>query len=346
MTEKKTWSKNILNYFIKTLNGMAYGLFSTLIIGVIIRQIGTLTGLVLLQNLATALMSFMGIGIGIGVAYSLDLTGLKLIAGAVAGGIATKIATPDPVVAYLTTIAAIEIVHLILRKKTPFDIILIPLISALTALGVVWVIGEPIAAFMATLGQLIQLATTVQPFLMGIIIAVVMGVLLTAPVSSAAIAIAISLSGLAGGAAVIGGAVQMIGFAVMFRKDNNLGTLFSIGLGTSMLQFKNILRKPIIWLPTIIVSAILGPISTTILRMETNFTGSGMGTSGFVGQIATLEAMGGSWRVWLMILLMHFVLPMILVFAIDQLFRFKGWILPGDLSLTEKKTIEVQPITD
>jgi len=168
----------------------------------------------------------------------------------------------------------------------------------------------------------------------------------TAPVSSAAIAIAISLSGLAGGAAVIGGAVQMIGFAVMSRKDNNLGTLFSIGLGTSMLQFKNILRKPIIWVPTIVVSAILGPISTTVLKMETNFTGSGMGTSGFVGQIATLEAMGGSLRVWLMILLMHFILPIFLVFVIDQFFRFKGWILPGDLSLTEKKPIEVQPITD
>ncbi len=346
MTDRKTWSKKVLNYFIKTLNGMAYGLFSTLIIGVIIRQIGSLTGLVMLQNLATALMSFMGIGIGLGVAYSLDLSGLKLIAGAVAGGIATKIATPDPVVAYLTAIAAIEIVGLLLRKKTPFDIILIPLISALTALGVVMVIGEPIAAFMASLGQLIQLATTVQPFLMGIIIAVVMGILLTAPVSSAAIAIAITLSGLAGGAAVIGGAVQMIGFAVMSRKDNNLGTLFSIGLGTSMLQFKNILRKPILWVPTILVSAILGPISTTILKMETNFTGSGMGTSGFVGQIATLEAMGGSFNVWLMILVMHFILPIILVYAIDRFFRYKEWILPGDLSLSEKKSTIIEPVKD
>jgi uncharacterized protein len=337
--KNKNLKSKIQNYFVKTLNGMAYGLFSTLIIGVIIRQIGVLIGVSVLIDLATVLIGLMGVGIGIGVAFALDLTGLKLIAGAVAGGIATKIVAPDPVVAYLTSIIAIEAVRFVLRKKTPFDIILVPLLSALSALGVVLLIGEPIAAFMAYVGGLIQLATQVQPFLMGIIIAVVMGILLTAPVSSAAIAISISLSGIAGGAAVIGGAVQMIGFAVMSRKDNNFGTVLSIAFGTSMLQFKNILRKPIIWIPTIAVSAILGPVSTMLFKIETNFSGSGMGTSGLVGQIATVDAMGGSLYVWSVILLLHFVLPIILVFTIDYFFRLKGWIVKGDLALNDQKPI-------
>jgi len=335
--EQVSWKKKLLNYFIKTLNGMAYGLFSTLIIGVIIRQIGTLTGFVFLGDLATILAGLMGVGIGIGVAYSLNLTGLKLIVGAVAGGIATKVVSPDPMVAYLTTILTIEFLRLVFRKPTPVDIIIIPLFGTLLAFGVSWLIGPPVAAFMQSIGVMIQAATTVQPFLMGIIIAVIMGILLTAPVSSAAIAISIQLGGIAGGAAVIGGAVQMIGFAVMSRKDNSIGTVLSVGLGTSMLQFKNILKKPLIWLPTIIVSAILGPISTVLFKMETNFTGSGMGTAGLVGQFATLDAMGSSIGVLLTIGLMHFIFPIVLVLTLDIIFRKMGWIQMGDLALSEIK---------
>lgn len=325
--------RKVLNYFVKTLNGMAYGLFSTLIIGVIIRQVGIFTEIDPIYDLGLTLMGLMGVGIGLGVAWSLDLKGLSLISGAMAGGIATSLVAPDPVVAYLTTIAAIEGLRFIIRKKTPLDILLIPLVSALIALGVVLVIGEPVAAAMKAIGDFIQTATTLQPFLMGVIIAVVMGMALTAPISSAAIAISIQLSGIAGGAAVVGGAVQMIGFAVMSRKDNNIGTVISVGLGTSMLQFKNILKKPIIWLPTIIISAILGPVSTLIFQIETNFSGSGMGTSAFIGQFMTIEAMGNALSVWLYILVLHFVLPIVLVGVIDYLFRKKGLIKPGDLSL-------------
>lgn len=335
--EKVKWNKKLLDYLIKTLNGMAYGLFSTLIIGVIIRRIGLLTGFVFLGDLATILSSLMGIGIGLGVAYSLNLSGLKLIVGAVAGGIATKVVAPDPMVAYLTTVLTIEFLRLVFRKPTPVDIIIIPLFGTLFAYGVAWLVGPPVAAFMQSIGLMIQAATTVQPFLMGIIIAVVMGLLLTAPVSSAAIAIAIQLGGIAGGAAVIGGAVQMIGFAVMSRKDNSIGTVISIGIGTSMLQFKNILKKPIIWLPTILVSAILGPVSTVLFQMETNYSGSGMGTAGLVGQFATIEAMGTSLNVLLIIGLMHFLLPLVLVLGVDLIFRKKGWIRLGDLALSDIK---------
>ncbi len=329
-----TIRKKILNYLIVTLNGMALGLFSTLIIGLILRQIGTYLNIAPLVDVAGVLASLMGVGIGLGVAFSLKLTGLPLIAGAMAGGIATGIMEAnDPVVAYLATIAAIEAVRQILRKRTPFDIILIPLVSSLVALVVVLLIGAYVAKGSDLLGQFIQDATAYGPFMMGIIIAVVMGMALTSPISSAAIAIAFSIGGIAGGAAVIGGVVQMLGFAVMSRKDNSIGAVISIAIGTSMLQFKNILRKPIIWLPPIIVSAFLGPLSTLLFKIQTDASGAGMGTSGLVGQIATFDVMGYAPGVLFSVLILHFVLPITLVFGIDILFRKQGWIVAGDLSL-------------
>lgn len=335
-TMKKNLWKSFVNYLVKTLNGMALGLFATLIISVIIRQLGTLLSIDALITLANALRSLMGVGIGLGVAHSLGLTGLKLIVGAVAGGIATQVGPADPVVAYLTTVAVVEFFRHVLKKKTPVDILIIPLIGSLIALGVTSLIGQPVASFMAALGEFIRVAAIQQPIIIGIVVAVVMGMALTAPISSAAIAIAISLGGIGGGAAVIGGAVQMIGFAVMSRKDNNIGGVLSVAFGTSMLQFKNIIKKPIIWLPTIIVSAILGPISTSVFQMTTDASGAGMGTAGLVGQIATISSMGSSGSTLLLIGLMHIALPLVLVFGIDLFFRKKGWIVKGDLALAEE----------
>ncbi len=344
---QQTFKRRTLNYLIKTLNGMALGLFSTLIIGVIIEQIGLLLGNFALfegiapslDQLAQTLKSLMGVGIGIGIAWSLSLGGLALIAGGIAGGVGTSVHS-DPVVAYLTTIAAIEAVRFILRKKTPLDIILIPLISGLVALLAATIIGEPVAAFMRAIGEFIKNATDYQPFIMGIIIAVIMGMALTSPISSAAIAVSISsaadgvgLVGVAGGAAVVGGATQMIGFAVMSRKDNNIGTVISIAIGTSMLQFKNILKKPIIWVPPIIISAILGPISTLVFALESTEIGAGMGTSSFVGQIGVIEAMGHTPMTYIGIALLHIVLPLVGVLALDIVFRKKGLFEYGDFTL-------------
>lgn len=337
--QKKTFGKKVLDYFVKTLNGMALGLFSTLIIGVIIGQIGTLINVPALVTLSTTLKSLMGLGIGLGVAFSLDLKGLNLIAGAVAGAIATSVQN-DPMVAYITTILAVEAVRFVLRKKTPVDIIIIPLLSSLLAFLVASLIGTPVAFTMSQIGAFINIATDFTPFFMGIVIAVVMGMALTAPISSAAIAISIGISdpefvtlAIAGGAATVGGATQMIGFAVMSRKDNNVGTVLSVAFGTSMLQFKNILKKPIIWLPTIITSAILGPLSTLVFQLETNTTGAGMGTSGLVGQLGTFDIMGYGLSTILIVLLMHIVLPALMVFGLDSLFRYKKWIVPGDLTI-------------
>jgi len=156
---------------------------------------------------------------------------------------------------------------------------------------------------------------------------------LTAPISSAAIAIAISLGGIAGGASVVGCCVQMLGFAVMSRKDNNVGTVISVGIGTSMLQFKNILKKPIIWLPTIIVSAILGPISTLVFKTQCTPIGSGMGTSGLVGQIGTFNAMGNTLWFWLSIGILEIAAPIVLVWITDVIFRKFGLIKAGDLKI-------------
>ncbi|MFW5893349.1 MAG: PTS transporter subunit IIC [Bacillota bacterium] len=334
MQEEKalTIGKRTLNYLIKTLNGMALGLFSTLIIGVIIEQIGVIFASESIQDLAAILKSFMGVGIGVGIAWSLDLKGLPLISGAVAGGIATQVSN-DPVVAYVTSVAAMEGLRLILRKKTPVDILLIPMISATIAFAVANLIGQPVALFMQGIGEFINTATTYQPLFMGIIIAAVMGMALTAPISSAAIAISIGLSGIAGGAAVVGGATQMLGFAVMARKDNSIGGVLSIAIGTSMLQFKNILKKPVIWLPPIIVSALIGPLSTMVFKLESTPIGSGMGTAALIGQIGVLDAMGYEISTFIGIAIIHVILPITLIVILDYAFRKKGLFIEGDFKL-------------
>lgn len=331
--------KKVYQYIIKTMNGMAYGLFSTLIIGTIISTFANLLNSNNLLTLADLLKTLTGVGIGIGIAWALKLDGLKLIGAAIAGGIASGLVfgkPGDPVVIYLTVVLAVELVRLFFTKKTPLDIILIPLMYAIISYYFSLLINPPVSTMMKSIGDFITWATERQPFIMGIIIAVVMGMILTAPISSAAIAISINLTGLAGGAAVVGCCTQMLGFAVMSRKDNSIGEVISIGIGTSMLQFKNILKKPIIWLPTIIVSAILGPLSTILFKTQTDSTGAGMGTSGLVGQFGTFNLMGNTKEFWLSVLVLQIALPIILVWIVDIVFRKKGLIKKGDLAIKEQ----------
>ncbi|HHU28821.1 TPA: PTS sugar transporter subunit IIC [bacterium] len=334
--KNETLGSRILDYFVKTLNGMAYGLFATLIIGVIIGKIGEIINIDQIITLANAIKAMMPIGIGLGVAWSLNLTGLKLISAGVAGGIAvvsSKSGSADPVVAYLCSLGAIEVSNLVLRKKTPVDIILIPLLYSFVAFAITLLIGTPVANMMNAIGMFIMNATELHPFWMGMVVSLVMGMALTAPISSAAIAISIGLEGLAGGAALAGCCVQMIGFAVMSRKDNDIGVIISVAIGTSMLQFKNILKKPIIWLPTMIVSLIVGPLATLVFKAESTPIGSGMGTSGLVGQFAIVDAMGFTMDAYITIGLLHFVLPFVLVYIVDVIFRKYGLIKKGDLKI-------------
>ena len=345
----KEIGKRFLAYLIKTSNGMAKGLFATLIIGVIISQIGSLINYdfslfgkvwnigASLIALGSVLKALMGVGIAVGIGLSLEIKGLRLVAVAAVGGIASNIInlgfSNDPLVVYIVVTSTIALVNLLLKKETPVDIIIVPLIFAVFGGGLAYLLDSPVHNITQVIGQFINTATTYQPFLMGIIIAVIMGMALTAPISSAAIAIAINISGLAGGAAVVGCCTQMLGFAVQGRKDNPIGLTISTGIGTSMLQFKNILKKPIIWLPTIIASAILGPIATTLFKIECNKTGAGMGTSGLVGQFGTWAEMGTSWYTAIAILVMEIVLPIILVLFIDFIFRKTKLYQKGDFTI-------------
>ena len=199
------------------------------------------------------------------------------------------------------------------------------------------ILGPPITGFMTWLGSLINWGTEQQPFIMGIVVSVLMGMILTLPISSAALGIILNLSGLAAGAATVGCCCNMVGFAVASYRENKVGGLLAQGIGTSMLQVPNIVRKPVIWLPAILSSAILGPVGTMLLHMTSNATGSGMGTAGLVGQIMTWQTMAvpgvSSVVVLFKILIMHFALPAALTYFFSNMMRNLGWIKDGDMAL-------------
>ena len=368
MKKIKLFDLTPFQFFLTSMNGMVYGLFATLIISVILNQLGLLLTFnyfdfpnffirlynnvfsqtvtlidgsfeigTNIREISNIVRGFLGVGIGVGIAWALKLTGLKLIAAMVIGGLSTATGLagrPDPLVAYVTTISSLLLLELIFKKKTPFDIILIPLIAILFGSIFTIIYFQPISSIATAIGEFVNSATTLQPFLMGIAVSVLMGIILTSPFSSAGIAISFGISGLAGGAAVVGCAVHMLGFAVMGRKDNSLGTTFSVAFGTSMLQFKNAMKKPILWLPVIIVSAILGPVSTLVFQTLTLKEGAGMGTSGLVGQFATLSAMEGNLiGALLSIFLLQIALPIILVWVIDFFARKWQWYRQGDLTI-------------
>ncbi len=347
----KTKLKNWLNeIFIDGLSGMALGLFSTLIIGTIIAQIGSMIGgtvgayLVAIANVAKTLT---GAGIGVGVAVKFKEGPLVTVAAAVTGMIgafptvntmeAFALGKPgEPLGAFIAAIVAIKIGHLV-AGKTKVDIIVTPLVSIISGAIVGFVVGPPITTFMAWLGELVNFNVEMHPVIGGIIVSVLMGMILTLPISSAAIGIAMSISGLAAGAATVGCCCNMVGFAVASYRENKMGGLIAQGLGTSMLQVPNIVKKPVIWLPAIISSAILGPIATAVLGMTSTPVGSGMGSAGLVGQFAAYASMteGGmsNGMALLLIVVMHFVLPAIVTLAVSEFMRKKGIIAEGDMAL-------------
>ena len=342
--------KKYLNrLFIDGLSGMASGLFATLIIGTIISQVGTIIGSTAgayLIAVGTFAKTITGAGIGIGVACKLKSSPLVTVSAAVAGlmGAFPQIATEsfimgrpgEPLGAFVAAYVAIEIGGLV-SGKTKVDIIVTPLAAILSGSVAGFVIGPPVSRFMGWIGSIINFGVEQKPFLCGIIVAVIMGICLTLPISSAAIGVSLKLSGLAAGAAVVGCCCNMIGFAVASYRENKVSGLISQGIGTSMLQMPNIVKKPIIWLPAIISSAILGPVSTVFLKMVSTPTGSGMGTAGLVGPFETYTAMVGAGTApviaVLEIALMHFVAPTVLALAISEIMRKLKWIKPGDMRL-------------
>ena len=339
--------KILKRIFIDGLSGMAIGLFATLIIGTILEQAGTITGgdignmIVMVASIAKVLT---GAGIGIGVASKLGESTLVCASAASAGMIGAfasgllngsvsssgkiLLSGPgEPLGAFVAAYIGIEIGRIFIGR-TKLDIILTPLTTIVCGGIVGLTVGPYISDLMKQIGEMIRWGTEQQPFLMGIVVSVLMGMALTLPISSAALGIILNLSGIAAGAATI---------ATASLRENGIGGLLAQGIGTSMLQVPNIVRKPLIWLPPIITSAILGPISTVVLKMTNNAIGSGMGTAGFVGPMMTYKTMttGGisAVTVIVMILVMQIIAPAFLTYFISEAMRRAGLIKDGDMKL-------------
>ena len=348
-------------YFITAFSGMAQGLFVTLIAGTILSQIAGWLGDNYIGNtlkyIANIAKSLMGAGIGVGIAHALGKNKLLVFSAAVAGMVgafADKLmigsaplvslalgAPGNPIGAYVVTMLVVEVVGMY-AGKTKLDILLVPLGSLVLGLLGVFV-AYPFILLINLLGNAIAIATNAAPLIMGIVIAVIMGVLLTMPTSSAAIWVAVSAQVsagneaamlLAGGAATVGCACHMVGFAVASFRENGVSGLISQGIGTSMLQIPNIMKKPVIMLPMIISSAILGPLSTCLFALKCGASGGGMGTSGLVGVFDLFNYTNGALGIVGIFLLM-FVLPAVLNFVISEFMRKKGWIKEGDMKLPE-----------
>lgn len=332
--------KRIQVYLIEALNGMAMGLFSSLIIGLILKQLGTYLDIALLSQFGNLAQKMMTPAIGVGVAYKLGAPPLGVVSalavGLIGGGAVTiensiaTLAIGEPVGAFVASLAGVFVAKLV-TGKTKLDILLVPASVIIIGGSVGLFLSPYIASLMTAIGESINFATEREPFLMSILISLIMGILLTLPISSAAIGIALGLSGYAAGAGVIGCASHMIGFAVASYKDNGFSGFLAQGLGTSMLQIGNIVKKPIIALPAIISSVVLAPLGILVFKMEAVALGSGMGTSGLVGQFATIEAMGI--EAWWKIGLMHFILPALVAFMVSEFMRKKGYLKKGDMKL-------------
>ncbi len=343
--------KNIIlsprRYFIDALGAMAQGLFCTLLVGTILNtvgqqlHIGFLTAKVVGDYTIGGLASAMvGPGIAIAIGYALQAPPLVLFS-LIPVGFATNAlgGAGGPLAVYCVTILATEIGKLI-SKETKVDILVTPIVTILVGVGIAQLIAAPIGAAASAVGEFIRWATVLQPFWMGIAVSVVVGIALTLPISSAAICAALSLTGLAGGAAVAGCCAHMVGFAFMSFKENRWGGLVAQGVGTSMLQMPNLMKNPLCWIPPVLASAITGPIATCIFGLEMNgaAVNSGMGTCGFCGQIGVITGWIDAGKAitamdWIGLVLICFILPAVLSSFFCNILRKWGWIKENDLKL-------------
>jgi len=331
---------NLRGYLVRVSNGMALGLFSSLIIGLILRQAGDALSVRILVVMGRSAQLLMGPAIGAGVAWSVGASPLGLFSSVITGAIgagtfsfdggAVSAVVGEPVGALVASLAGAEFSRLI-SGRTGVDIVLVPA-GTIAAGGLAGLFAGPaIARGLYWLGGIVNAATALQPIPMGIAVSVIMGLVLTLPISSAALAISLGLSGLAAGASTVGCCCQMVGFAVAGYCDNGVGGLLSQGLGTSMIQMPNIIRNPWIWLPPTLASAVLGPFSTVVFKMENSSIGAGMGTSGLVGQVSALGVMGAA--AWPGIIVLHFAGPALLSLLFTRVLRRAGLVKAGDMRL-------------
>ncbi len=327
-------------YFIDALGAMAYGLFATLLVGTLINTLGQILGWAFLTDTLWPLaQKATGPAIAVSIAYILNAPDLVLFASTVIGLAGYELG--GPVGVYVAALVGVEIGKLI-SKETVIDLILTPFVTVVSGVLVAQAVGPYIQNFMLYLGKLVMTMTNQSPLIMGVLVSVVVGIVLTLPISSAALCMMLSLSGLAGGAATIGCCCQMVGFAVMSYPENGFSGLLAQGLGTSMLQMPNIMKNWRILLPPSLAAAILGPIATTVYPMMNNPLGSGMGTCGLVGQITTLQTMASEpiSQVLLAILFLQILLPAILSTLICVFMKKRSWIKEGDLTLMDLDAIK------
>ena len=327
-------------YLIDALGAMAQGLFASLLIGTIIKTLGQQVGIAFLVDAGTYAMGVAGPAMAVSIGYALHAPQLVLFSLIAVGAAANTLGgAGGPLAVYLIAIVSAEFGKLV-SKETKVDILVTPAVTILVGAGLSALCAPAIGAAASAVGTLIMWATELQPFLMGILVAVLVGMALTLPISSAAICAALGLTGLAGGAAVAGCCAQMIGFAFMSYKENGVGGLVSQGIGTSMLQMPNILKNPRVWIPPTLASVITGPLATCLFRLEMNgpAISSGMGTCGLVGQIGVYTGWVENGVTvtafhWVGLVLICFVLPAVLSCLFCAVLRKWGWIKEGDLKL-------------
>ena len=341
--------KNVLfsakRYGIDAMGAMAQGLFASLLIGTIIKTLGQQLNVQFLIDAGNFAQQVAGPAMAVSIGAALSAPQLVLYSLIAVGMAANKLGgAGGPLAVYFITIVASECGKIV-SKETKVDILVTPAVTILVGVGLSVLCAPAIGAAASSVGDFIKWATNLQPLLMGILVSVVVGMALTLPISSAAICAALSLTGLAGGAAVAGCCAQMVGFAVMSFRENGVGGLVSQGLGTSMLQMPNIIRNPRVWIPPTLASAITGPIATCLFHLEMNgpAVSSGMGTCGLVGQIGVYTgwlndiAAGTKAAIlpmdWVGLILICFVLPAVLTLLFAFFLRKWGWIKDGDLKL-------------
>ena len=329
--KKKGVNITVKTYLIDAMGAMAFGLFASLLIGTIFGTLGSKTGIEVFLTIQDYCKSATGPALGISIAYALHAPQLVLFSAATVGFAGNALG--GPVGALVATIVAAELGKIV-SKETRVDIIVTPAVTIFFGTLVAMFVGPGVSKVMTALGAMINAATTMQPFIMGILVSALVGIALTLPISSAAICIMLELSGIAAGAAVAGCCAQMVGFAVMSYKENGTGGLLAQGLGTSMLQIGNIVKNPRIWIPPTLASCITGPIATCVFALENIPTACGMGTCGLVGPIGILTAMpDGGAKMWIGIILVCFILPGLLSYVFCEILRKMGWIKENDLKL-------------
>lgn len=338
-------------YGIDALGAMAQGLFCSLLIGTIIKTVGTLLNIEWLSQMGVFTMDMAGPAMAVAIGFALKAPNMVLFSLTAVGWAANKLgAAGGPLAVLLIAIVACECGKLV-SKTTKVDILVTPAITVFVGVGLALLIAQPIGEAAKAFGALIKSTTVLQPFWMGILVSVLVGIALTLPISSAAICAAFTLTGLAGGAAVAGCCAQMVGFAVISFRENRWGGLVSQGIGTSMLQMPNIIKKPTIWIAPILTSAITGPISTCLFKLEMNGAAinSGMGTCGMCGPIGVITgwfspvedaivsgaaAISPTANDWIGLALVCIVLPAVICPLINLPLRKLGWVKDGDLKLS------------